>query len=84
MSGIDPKLIARINELAKKKKEGTITAIELKEQEKLRQEYLKAFRSGFKQQLMGIKVVDTKGNDITPQKLKDEKSKKTEYNKNRN
>ncbi len=75
MSGIDPKLIARINELAKKKKEGTITAIELKEQEKLRQEYLKAFRSGFKQQLVGIKVVDTKGNDITPQKLKDEKSK---------
>ncbi|MCR1959972.1 DUF896 family protein [Thomasclavelia cocleata] len=75
MSGIDPKLIARINELAKKKKEGTITSLELKEQEKLRQEYLKAFRSGFKQQLMGIKVVDTKGNDITPQKLKDEKSK---------
>ena len=30
---------------------------------------------GFKQQLMGIKVVDTKGNDITPQKLKDEKLK---------
>ena len=27
MSGIDPKLIARINELAKKKKEGTITDI---------------------------------------------------------
>lgn len=75
MSGIDPKLIARINELAKKKKNGTITSLELKEQEKLRQEYLKAFRSGFKQQLMGIKVVDTKGNDITPQKLKDEKSK---------
>ncbi|WP_282195050.1 DUF896 domain-containing protein [Thomasclavelia cocleata] len=75
MSGIDPKLIARINELAKKKKDGTITSLELKEQEKLRQEYLKAFRSGFKQQLMGIKVVDTKGNDITPQKLKDEKLK---------
>ena len=75
MGGIDPKLIARINELAKKKKNGTITSLELKEQEKLHQEYLKAFRSGFKQQLMGIKVVDTKGNDITPQKLKDEKSK---------
>nr|WP_279159820.1 DUF896 domain-containing protein [Thomasclavelia cocleata] len=72
---MDPKLIARINELAKKKKDGTITSLELKEQEKLRQEYLKAFRSGFKQQLMGIKVVDTKGNDITPQKLKDEKLK---------
>lgn len=75
MSSIDPKLIARINELAKKKKAGTITAVELKEQEKLRQEYLKAFRGGFKQQLMGIKVVDAKGNDITPQKLKDEKLK---------
>ena len=75
MSSIDPKLIARINELAKKKKIGTITKAELKEQEKLRQEYLKAFRSGFKQQLMGVKVVDEEGNDITPQKLKDEKLK---------
>ena len=37
--------------------------------------YLKAFRSGFKQQLMGVKVVDEEGNDITPQKLKDEKLK---------
>ncbi len=75
MSNIDPKLIARINELAKKKKDGIITPAELKEQKKLREEYLKAFRNGFKQQLMGIKVVDAKGNDITPQKLKDEKLK---------
>lgn len=75
MSSIDPKLIARINELAKKKKDGTITPAELKEQAKLRQEYLKAFKSNFKQQLMGIKVVDSKGNDITPRKLKDEKLK---------
>lgn len=58
MSQIDPKLIARINELAKKKKEGTITKKELDEQAKLRQEYLKAFRGNFKQQLMGIKIVD--------------------------
>ena len=75
MSSIDPKLIARINELAKKKKDGTITKAELKEQEKLRQESLKAFRSGFKQQLMGIKVVDVNGNDVTPQKIKAEKLK---------
>lgn len=67
---IDQKLIARINELAKKKKEGTISPSELKEQQKLRQEYLKAFRSGFKQQLMQIKVVDEKGNDVTPEKNK--------------
>ena len=75
MSSIDPKLIARINELAKKKKDGTITKAELKEQEKFRQEYLKAFRSGVKQQLMGLKVVDVNGNDVTPQKIKAEKLK---------
>ncbi|HIX80706.1 MAG TPA: DUF896 domain-containing protein [Candidatus Erysipelatoclostridium merdavium] len=73
---MDPKLIARINELAKKKKEGTITKKELDEQAKLRQEYLKAFRGNFKQQLMGIKIVDEKGNDVTPKKLKSEQSKK--------
>ena len=76
MSQIDPKLIARINELAKKKKEGTITKKELDEQAKLRQEYLKAFRGNFKQQLMGIKIVDEKGNNVTPKKLKSEQSKK--------
>lgn len=76
MSQIDSKLIARINELAKKKKEGTITKKELDEQAKLRQEYLKAFRGNFKQQLMGIKIVDEKGNDVTPKKLKSEQSKK--------
>ena len=76
MSQIDPKLIARINELAKKKKEGTITKKELDEQAKLRQEYLKAFRGNFKQQLMDIKIVDEKGNDVTPKKLKSEQSKK--------
>ena len=70
MSNIDPELIVRINELAKKKKDGTISEAELEEQKDL-----KAFRSGFKQQLMGVKVVDEEGNDITPQKLKDEKLK---------
>ena len=75
MSNIDPELIVRINELAKKKKDGTISEAELEEQKELRQKYLKAFRSGFKQQLMDVKVVDEEGNDITPQKLKDEKLK---------
>ncbi len=36
MAAIDQKLIDRINVLAKKKKEGTITPEELKEQDKLR------------------------------------------------
>lgn len=72
---IDEKLIKRINELAKKKKEGTITQEELIEQQELRQEYLKQFREGFKSQLKSIKVVDEKGNDVTPEKLKKEKLK---------
>ena len=72
---IDQKLIDRINVLAKKKKEGTITSEELKEQEKLRKEYIRLFREGFKSQLKTIKVVDEKGNDITPEKLKREKLK---------
>ena len=70
MSNIDPELIVRINELAKKKKDGTISEAELEEQKELRQKYLKAFRSGFKQQLMGVKVVDEEGNDVTPEKLR--------------
>ena len=39
MAAIDQKLIDRINVLAKKKKEGTITPEELKEQDKLRKGY---------------------------------------------
>lgn len=67
---IDKKLIDRINELAKKKKNGSITKNELEEQEKLRAQYIKEFRKGFEQQLKTIKVVDETGNDVTPDKLK--------------
>lgn len=73
MSQIDQKLIDRINVLAKKKKDGTISKDELLEQEQLRQEYIKEFRKGFKSQLTSIKVVDPKGNDVTPTKLKNAK-----------
>ena len=45
------------------------------EQDKLRKEYINLFREGFKSQLKAIKVVDEKGNDITPLKLKQEKLK---------
>ena len=70
MSEIDPKLIARINELANKKKTSGLTDEESKEQQELRQIYLKEFRKGFESQLKNIKVVDPNGNDVTPKKKK--------------
>ncbi|MGM8216230.1 DUF896 domain-containing protein [Bacillaceae bacterium W0354] len=65
----------RINELARKSKKQTLSDQEKEEQKKLREEYLSAFRSGFKNQLHSIKVVDQKGEDVTPNKLKNEKEK---------
>lgn len=76
MAKISDELINEINELARKSKTVGLTDEEKERQQKLRQEYLKAFRSGFKQQLQSIKVVDEKGNDVTPQKLKDAKKAK--------
>lgn len=54
---IDPKLINRINELARIKKNRELTAKEKEEQDRLRKEYLELFKAGFKQQLDSIKVV---------------------------
>lgn len=67
---IDEKLISRINELARKKKTIGLTDAETKEQQALRQCYLKEFRAGFEQQLKSVKVIDPLGNDVTPSKLK--------------
>ena len=60
----------RLNELAKKKKLGTITEAEIQEQDVLRQEYLAAFRGGMKETIEHMKVVDPEGNDVTPEKIK--------------
>jgi len=43
--------VARINELARKKKTVGLTEAELQEQAELRAQYLKDFREGFQQQL---------------------------------
>lgn len=64
-------ILARINELARKAREEGLTPEEIKERDEMRQAYLKLFREGFNQQLMGIKIVDADGNDVTPKKLKD-------------
>ncbi|CAC9935556.1 hypothetical protein PEPNEM18_01553 [Aedoeadaptatus nemausensis] len=62
--------LPRINELAKIAKERELTPEEIEERDRLRKEYLKEFREGFRQQLLNTKVVDDEGNDITPEKLK--------------
>ena len=48
---MDPKKIERINELARKKKEGKLTAAEKAEQAELRHEYLAEFRENMKAML---------------------------------
>ncbi|EEG30112.1 hypothetical protein CLOSTMETH_02273 [[Clostridium] methylpentosum DSM 5476] len=69
-------LIEKINALAKKARTEGLTPAETEERDRLRQEYLRQFRAGFKEQLMGVKIVDAEGNDITPQKLKEEQEKR--------
>ncbi|EOL46153.1 hypothetical protein RV11_GL001119 [Enterococcus phoeniculicola] len=73
--------LARINELAKKKKESGLTETEQKEQLLLREEYLTAFRSGMKHHIEGMKVVDPDGTDVTPEKLKQIQKEKGIHNR---
>lgn len=65
----------RINELARKSKAEGLSVKEQKEQKNLREEYLQNVRKSFKNQLKSTKIVDEEGNDVTPQKLKDEKER---------
>lgn len=73
MAKISDEMIKEINELAHKSKTVGLSDQEMQRQQELRQEYLRIFRSGFKQQLKSIKVVDEDGNDVTPAKLKNSK-----------
>lgn len=70
-----PGQLERINFLANKAKTEGLSQEEMNEQQALRQEYLKAFRQSFKSQMMGMKVVDPEGNDVTPEKLKEEQQR---------
>jgi uncharacterized protein YnzC (UPF0291/DUF896 family) len=62
--------MARINELANKAKTTGLTNEEAKEQTKLRSEYLQTFRSNMLTTLKGVTIMDPKGNDVTPKKIK--------------
>ena len=66
----------RLNELAKKKKLGTITDEELKEQQALREEYLVTFRESMKNTIENVRVIDPNGEDVTPDKLKQIQAKR--------
>ena len=68
--------ISRINELSKKKRAGTLTEAEAKEQTQLRKEYLDTFRNSMRETIENVKVVDAEGNDVTPEKVKEAKKKK--------
>ncbi|WP_018922443.1 DUF896 domain-containing protein [Salsuginibacillus kocurii] len=62
--------IERINELSRRSKTKGLSDEEAEEQQNLRQEYLQKFRSSFKSQMEGVRVVDPEGQDVTPAKLK--------------
>lgn len=53
--------IDRINELARKAKEGPLTPEEERERKALREEYIGAFRASLRSQLDGITVVRPDG-----------------------
>ena len=59
---MDPKLIERINELARKAKAEGLTEAEKAEQKKLRYEYRFAFRRSLQDQLDHTYIMDEKGN----------------------
>ncbi len=71
----------RIGVLAKKKKAGTLTQEEAKEQSKLRQEYLQAFRGTMRRTIENVRVIDPEGNDVTPDKLKQVQEIRNRMNK---
>lgn len=70
---ISKEKLNRINQLSKKAKTEGLTKEEKNEQQKLREEYIKNFRKQFKDTLHNVTVVDTKGNDVTPEKLRESK-----------
>ncbi|MDR2465687.1 MAG: DUF896 family protein [Streptococcaceae bacterium] len=67
---MDDDKIARINELAKKKKTDGLTDEEHVEHKGLQREYLDALKGNLRQHIEGIKVVNEDGEDVTPDKLK--------------
>ncbi|QDH23266.1 DUF896 domain-containing protein [Saccharibacillus brassicae] len=73
--------LERINELSKKAKTEGLTEAEKEEQLRLRKEYLRLFRGSVNEILLNSTIVDPKGDDVTPEKLR---AKQSELGKNKN
>lgn len=73
---LSPEKIARINELSKLSKSRGLNKEEKQEQQNLRQEYLKSFRSSMKNTVETVRIFDPNGNEVTPKKVKDIQQKK--------
>jgi uncharacterized protein YnzC (UPF0291/DUF896 family) len=67
--------LQRINELAKKQREEGLTNTEKIEQQVLREDYLRQIRGQVLDTFTGMKVLDRLGNDVTPEKVRDLKTK---------
>ena len=63
--------VARINELARKKKTVGLTESEVQEQAELRAQYLKDFREGFRQQLDNTYIQYEDGTKVKLQQKKE-------------
>ena len=68
-------VLKRINPLAQKEREQGLTSEEQALRVDLRQEYLRTIREQFNKTLMGVTIYDPTGEDVTPEKLKEEQQK---------
>ncbi|GAB6430798.1 MULTISPECIES: DUF896 domain-containing protein [Bacillus] len=65
-------VLKRINELAQKQKEEGLTKTELNERMELCEKYLQIIRGQIHTTVTGLKILDPLGNDVTPEKLKEQ------------
>jgi uncharacterized protein YnzC (UPF0291/DUF896 family) len=65
----------RINELAKKQHEEGLTNAEMVEQTVLQQDYLREIRGQVLNTVSGITVLDPLGEDVTPEKIRQQKGR---------
>ncbi|WP_210367053.1 DUF896 domain-containing protein [Bacillus sp. REN3] len=68
-------ILKRINELSYKRKNAGLTEIEVGEMNRLRNTYLQIFRGSMEELLLNTTVVDPKGADVTPKKLRKEQAR---------